>query len=180
MNLIEKYKGDNELDIEKIILDYSNYVIRIIKNTSNVLTDEDIEEIVIDVFLVIWNNKEKLEEDKNIEPYIISITKNLMKTKYRKLKLDLNVEDYEEHITSNYNIEEVIEQKEKNKIIENALVNMEQKDKNIFILFYYNSKSIKEIAKQLNLSDINVKTRLHRIRKKIKNFLVKGGYSYNE
>lgn len=58
MNLIEKYKSNNELDIEKIILDYSNYIIRIIKNNSNVLTNEDMEEIVIDVFLAIWNNKE--------------------------------------------------------------------------------------------------------------------------
>ncbi|MBD8922100.1 hypothetical protein EGR52_01540 [bacterium] len=41
-------------------------------------------------------------------------------------------------------------------------------DIEIVNLFYYSSRSIKDIAKILNISELNVKTRLHRIRKKIK------------
>ena len=43
-------------------------------------------------------------------------------------------------------------------------------------MFYYEELSIKDIAKELNISDVNVKTKLHRIRKKIKQELKRGGF----
>ena len=55
-----------------------------------------------------------------------------------------------------------------------------QKYREVFILFYYNSKKIKEIAKQLGISDFIVKSRLYRIRKKLKKELERQGYSYGE
>ena len=48
----------------------------IIKNSGCVFNNEDIEEIASDVFLVIWKNKEKLDINKEIAPYIAGITKN--------------------------------------------------------------------------------------------------------
>ena len=39
---------------------------------------------------------------------------------------------------------------------------------------------ITEISKKLNISEFNVKSRLYRIRKKLKKELEKGGYSYGE
>ena len=42
----------------------------------------------------------------------------------------------------------------------------------IIDMFYYYSKSTKEIANELNLTETNVRSKLHRIRKKIKrNFI---------
>ena len=49
-------------------------------------------------------------------------------------------------------------------------------DIKIINMFYYSSKSIKDIAKELKISEVNVKTRLHRIRKKIKQELKQGGF----
>ena len=43
-------------------------------------------------------------------------------------------------------------------------------------MFYYSNKSIKDIAKELKISEVNVKTKLHRIRKKIRQELRKGGF----
>lgn len=54
------------------------------------------------------------------------------------------------------------------------------KEYEIFIMFYYEAKSVKEIAKVLNLSTSNVKTILHRVRKTIKRNLEDGGYSYGK
>ena len=45
-------------------------------------------------------------------------------------------------------------------------------------MFYYNAQKIKDIAKILNISENQVKVTLHRIRKKIKKNLKKGGYDY--
>lgn len=48
---------------------------------------------------------------------------------------------------------------------------------NCFIIV---GKKGKEIAKELNITEIKVKTKLHRIRKKIKKELMEGGYEYGK
>ena len=50
----------------------------IIKNSGCVFDNEDIEEIASDVFLAIWKNKEKLDINKEIAPYIAGTTKKLI------------------------------------------------------------------------------------------------------
>ena len=52
--------------------------------------------------------------------------------------------------------------------IENKLNNMKEIDKKIFLEFYYYCKSIKDIAKEQNISIFSVKQRLYRIRNKLK------------
>ena len=59
--------------------------------------------------------------------------------------------------------------------IEQKIKGLKDIDIEIVNLFYYSAISIKDIAKKLNISELNVKTRLHRIRKKIKNELNHGG-----
>lgn len=144
------------------------------------LSNEDIEEIVLDVFFIVWNNREKLQDDLFIEPYIIGVTKNVIKNKYRTICSNYNIDDYDSIIEDPIDIQLLIEQQEKNKIIKSALDTMKEQDKEIFILFYYNSLSIKEISIKLSITENNVKTKLHRIRKKIKKFLIQGGYSYGK
>ena len=75
---------------------------------------------------------------------------------------------------------EIAEQKEQDRIIQNTLQHLKDKEYTIFIMFYYESKSIKEISKVLNLSKNNVKTILHRIRKRLKRNLEDGGYGYGK
>ena len=54
---------------------------------------------------------------------------------------------------------------------------MKEQDKDIFNLYYYGNRKINEISKILKITEFNVKSRLHRIRKKLKKELLKGGYS---
>ena len=54
---------------------------------------------------------------------------------------------------------------------------MKENDIFIFNLYYYSAMKISEIANILNISEFNVKSRLYRIRKKVKKELQKGGYS---
>ena len=177
IDLISKYKSNGDIKIEEIFEDYNNYIYTIVKNMSSHLSNEDIEEIILDVFLVIWNNREKLKSELPIKPYIIGITKNIVKNKCRNLiNIDYNLEDYENIIKDSIDISTLYEQKEENKLIKNALDSMKDIDRNIFILFYYNSMSISQIAYKLNISEINTKTILHRIRKRLKKVLIEGGY----
>ena len=176
---IREYIFDEKLDITNIIKDFAGYVFVIIKNSKYNFNDEDIEEIASDVFLVIWQNRNKLDINKEIKPYIAGITKNLIMKKQRTItNQNLDIELIERTIHDNLDVYYTAEEKEKTAIIMEELEKMKEEDKRIFMSYYYLSKKIKDISKELNISEIKVKSRLSRIRKKLKKELEKRGYGY--
>ena len=177
---IYNYMIDNRLNLKKAMNDYTNYIYAIIRNDYTNFTDEDIEEIVLDVFLTLWNNQNKLDINKKMSSYIAGITRNLIKKKYRQNKISENIEDYEERLIDFSNIEISFIQREKNTIINNELNSLKPEDKDIFIKYYYFEKSIKEIANYYNISESKVKSKLFRIRKRLHRVLKKRGYISNE
>ena len=159
------------------------YVYIIIKNSGYLFSNEDVEEIASDVFLIIWRNKEKLDINKEISPYIAGITKNLLRKKKRDIKnINENIKKY--HELQNYLSDKIdytqneAEEKEQIDIVTDELTKMKEEDKNIFTYYYYESKNIKEIANILGITEIKAKSRLSRIRKKLRKELEKRGYSY--
>ena len=174
--LIEKYFKNNELNMIKLVDDYYNYIGTIIKNFQNISL-EDEEEIISDVFFIIWNNKEKLDRKLEFSPYIAGITKKVIYKKYNQNRVSkLIYEDFEDDITDNFNIEKLLEEKEMNDCILRNLKSFGEKEYLVFTKFYYEDKKIKDIAKELELSVSSVKTTLHRTRKKVKEFLKIGGF----
>lgn len=167
------------MELEKIVNKYTNYLYTTVTNMSyGNLSSEDIEEIISDVFFIFWKNKEKFDTSKKLNLYLAGIAKNLIKSKYRKIHINSNIEDYESILIDNYDISYNYEQIEKARIIEDSLNCMQKEDKDMFVLYYYFSKSIKEIANELNCSEFKIKSKLFRIRKKIKTNLERGGYRY--
>ena len=180
-DVLGNYISNSVLDIEKMISEYSSYLYLIVKNMGSIaILDEDIEEIISDVFLAIWKNSENLNRHTNIKEYLTGIAKNVTRNKYRSTELNYSISDYEEKLFDNFNIEKLSEEKEQDGIIKKALKNISDEEYNIFIMFYYNGKKIKEIAELLHLSESNVKVKLHRIRKLIKKDLKNGGYGYDQ
>lgn len=165
-NQIKDYITANKLDLERIVKEYTPYVKRIVDNSlENCLQDEDKEEIITDAFFVLWKNKDKVFS--SLSSYIAGITRNLIKEKVRKKQIAYDISEYENIIEiSNVNLFES-EREEINKI-EKTFEKLSKLDYRILTMFYYSSRSIKDIAKELKLSETNIKTRLFRIRKKIK------------
>lgn len=167
--IINYYKSNNELDLEKIIKDYSNYINTIINNMAKLnLNDEDKEEIVSEVFFILWRNKDKLDYNKRLSSYIAGVTRNIVKEYLRKKQIHFDISDYENSLYSYDSLELLNDNIEEIKKIEKKLETIKEIDRKIFIDFYYSSKSIKDIAKEQKISEFSVKQRLYRIRKKIK------------
>lgn len=166
---IKCYMKNNELDIEKIINEYSSYISTIINNMSiDVLKDEDKEEIVSEVFFILWKNKDKLDINKYLSSYLAGITQNIVKEYLRKIKINFDISNYENILYSHNEIDFMVDNMEIINNIENKLKKMKDIDKRIFLKYYYYSKSIKDIAKEENISEFSIKQRLYRIRNKIK------------
>ena len=178
---IYEYMNNNSLDIEKITKDYSNYVHTIIKNSNIDFSNEDIEEIIVDVFFALWKNEKRLDINKSMSAYIAGITKNLIKNKIRnnsKKALE-NIDDFEDDIVDISNLELDVIKNEKEEIISNVLDNLKEEDKTVFIEYYYLQKSIKDLSDLLKMSEAKVKSKLFRVRKKLKKELKKRGYNYD-
>lgn len=171
---LENYYKNNEIDMDQIIEDFTPYITTIINNgTNDKISFEDKEEIFSDTFFILWKNRNRLNINVSLNSYLAGITKNLIKEKYRKLKIVYNISDFENDTLNCVNMYE--NDRESIWDIEQKIKGLKDIDKKIVNLFYYSSISIKDIAKKLNISELNVKIRLHRIRKKIKKELNNGG-----
>ena len=179
--ILKDYLLNDKVDIDKLLDDFYGYVYIIVKNGVSIyLTDEDIEEIVSDVFIAIWKNSDKLSYSTDLKAYLAGITKNIIKNKYRKTEVNFSISDYEEKIVDNSNLEKITEENEQNFIIKETLKTLKTEEYEIFIMFYYEAKTIKEIAKKLNCTVGKVKVILHRVRKIIRKNLEDGGYGYGK
>ena len=112
----------------------------------------------------------------SLDSYISGITKNLVKEKLKKRKITYDISDYENVIEYSQLQKMFPAEREEISKVESILENFKEIDLKIFKLFYYQDMSIKDIAKEERTSEFNVKTRLYRIRKKIKKELNDGGY----
>lgn len=179
-NLINQYMENNKLNIEKVMDDYTSYIYTIIKNKNScLLNEEDIEEIISDTFLAVWKNQKNLDENKEMSSYLAGIAKNIFSKKIRSTKNIIDLNEYKNNLYEIESLDLKAENNEKSRLIENAINDMKKEDKEIFMSYYYYSKSIKEIAINLKITELKVKSRLFRIRQKLKKVLEKRGYSYN-
>lgn len=178
---IADFENNNILNIEEIIENYNSYIYTILKNSMS--DSEDIEEILSDVFMILWKNYEKIDKSIKVKPYLVGITRNLIRKKYRILNVKHtieNIEDYENEVSDYINIEVLVEKNEKSKIISDTIDSMKKEEKQIFIMFYYKSKKIKEISKELKISESKTKIVLHRLRKTVKKKIKERGYDYGK
>ena len=170
MNILKENKKE-EFDLDKIINKFTPYIRKITNNmVGENLSYEDKEEILSDTFFVLWKNREKHIE--YLDSYIAGITRNLIKEKLKLRKITYNIEDYE----NKFSLTDIEMFSDERIEIEKCLKKLKEIDLKIFNMFYYFSKSTKDIAKELNISEINVCTRLSRIRKKIRKEFSKGGH----
>ena len=174
------YMENNKIKVEEVIKDYTNYIYAIIRNFNLNLSTEDAEEVVLDVFLALWKNTERLDINQSMTAYIGGITKNLIKYKFRGLKISDNIDDYQEKISNFENVEEIIIENQRQKIILEELNKFKKEDKAVFIEYYYENSSIEDIGEKLKMSESKVKSKLFRVRKKLSKSLKEMGYGYEE
>ena len=176
--LAEFYFNKNFLNLETIIDDYYSYIKSIINNSTNI-SEEDSEEIISDVFYIIWKNRDKIEKESYLSRYIAQITKNIVYKKYNNSLREVKTNSFEDNALELFDkssLEDLIEEREFNEIVLKNIEKMSKLDAEIFRKYYFEDKSIKQISKELNISKSNVKIKLHRTRKRVKELLKKGGF----
>ena len=153
--------------LEWFIDTYNAYVSTIVYNTlRSRMGQADLEEVVSDVFVAFWKNAGKVQPDK-VRAYLGAIARNAARSKLRSCGDDLSLDDNILVIDAD-TPECILEREETRQLVRQAVLSMEQPDREIFLRFYYYGQKQEEISNEMSMSISAVKSRLFRGREKLK------------
>lgn len=154
---------------------------RLLRLAKNVLpTTQDAQEAVNDTFLAVWNTIPPKRPDP-IAPYILRICKNISVSRLRVITAqkrsayEVALDELAETIGEN-TLERIIEARILGQIINQFLSTLSKTDRVIFLRRYWYGDQVKDIARQVGMTENAVSVRLNRLRSSLKNTLIKEGY----
>ena len=181
MRLIQYMNHQDEINyIERILAGETNLYSHFVNSYSNsiyslivriVLTNEDAEELTQDSFLKAFKKLDTFKGDCSFSTWLFRIAYNtaISATRKRKMEFPMVDEAMMESVPDEA-IETFFDQDEneiKLQKLEEAIAKLNVEEKTLITLFYTEDKSVAELTKVLDLSNDNVKVKLHRVRKKL-------------
>lgn len=166
--LLGRLKKRERNSIDEAIEVYTPYLSTVLYNmVGNRLAKEDIEEIVSDVFVMLWKNAEYIDLKKGtVKSYIAAAARNFELKRLNKKREctcldDIEVSDEKTSAESGL----------KNSVIWDAVMSLGEPDNEIFVRYYKYDEKIKDISKAIGLNVSTVKTKLSRGKNKLKRIL---------
>jgi len=127
----------------------------------NVLKDKEVcEDIVQELFIRVWNNREQININSSIRAYLSAATRYEIYRKIRDAKRFEPIVDEMVNMISGYTIQDALEYKELQTQISSVIDTLSPKCKNVYILSRNEQLSHKEIAGKLNISTKTVRNHL--------------------
>lgn len=128
------------------------------------LNRSDAEEITQEVFIKIWENRKKINPDKKLYSYILTISKNIIIDSFKKKVKNQATNQYQMNFMKPVNInnvEQEINLSELQNRIEEALINLPDRRREVFELSRIHGFSNLEIANQLKISPKTVENHIN-------------------
>lgn len=146
---------------------YTPYVCTVIRYIiGGSMTEEDVEETASDVFLVLWEQTERLSL-RTVRPWLGGVARNKARQKLRERGLTISL-DEDLLLTDSSDLEQSLVQADRDRIVREAVDAMEPPDREIFLRYYYHCQPVAEIARELQMPASTVKSRLRRGREKLR------------
>lgn len=164
--------------LHQAIDSYTGYVTTIVCRTLGPKQpQEDLEEIVSDVFLALWLHAGNLDADKPLRPYLAAIARNKAVDRLRTAAPELPLEDAV-NAASCPGPEEAAVRAEARDALTAAVCSLDEPERTLCLHYYYGGQPLKEIAAALGLKESTAKTKLRRARQQLKEILSKGGIDH--
>jgi RNA polymerase sigma factor (sigma-70 family) len=163
-------KGDQQVFAE-LVSRYQNYVFTLVMRFTE--NREDAEEVSQDVFVKAYRSLADFRGDSKFSTWLYTIARTSSITFLRKKKLETVSIDNEKTAVQLENRESsfsanVIEQKSRIKMVNEAIQLLSADDAQIITLFYKAEQSLEEMGKILGMEPNTVKVKLHRARVRLK------------
>lgn len=155
--------------IEAYGTDIYSFCIRLTQNR------EQAEELYQDTFLAMCE-KEDWKEEGNVKSYLLGITIKLWQNRKRKFswrkriaaEIPLSKEQGLEAFSTDENLEQHMVSKEEQEAVWKAVYKLPEQLRIVILLYYMEDFKVAEIAEKLSLSISNVKSKLMRARRYLK------------
>lgn len=187
---LDKEKADeNNLLLERIILGdehaFNQIYYQTNKNIYNavmayVKNKHIAVELVQQVYIKFWNNREKLKNVRSLKDYLFILAKNLTLDHFKKVTLEttffgnLKSRENEAPCTT----DEKIEQIEYDNLLMKAIGQLPPQQREAWLLINEQELSYAEIAVKMNISKLTVKRHLELSRKSVRDYLKSHFYTF--
>jgi RNA polymerase sigma-70 factor (family 1) len=129
------------------------------------------EEIVQEVFVKLWINRENIDEIKNMKSYLFMLTRNLSIDYLRKQKLEKEVfKEYSFVIAKDLYVEESMT-REVQRVMLDAVEQLHPQQKRVYQLKKFYGWRRDRIAKQLKISENTVKATMQKALYSVKKYV---------
>ncbi|WP_348739346.1 RNA polymerase sigma factor [Tenacibaculum sp. 190524A02b] len=132
---------------------------------------EEAEEVSQDTFIKAYKYLANFKGDSKFSTWLYKIAYRNCLDALKKRKEKYNTDTIDEvtlhKIKATDSVLEGIERKERAVIINECLLQLPEEERSILWLFYFKELSLKEIMEVTELSEANVKVKLHRARKRL-------------
>ena len=179
--IIRLYWERNERAIKETSVKYGRYCFRVAYNI--LLNKEDADESVNDTWFKTWecippHFPEVLATFVGKITRRISLNKWYYKTRKKRGggQVCLALEELEECISSDNEVEKLIEHKELLQLINTFLGTLPETERDLFVCRYWFFASIQELSEMFSFSESKTKSLLFRTREKLRMCLEKEGY----
>lgn len=169
--LIQKILKGNTHAFENVVNANKTMVYSIALRLSK--SREEAEELAQDVFMRVYENLHTFQGQSALKTWIYKIAFNwcMNKTKTKRHHESVSYETQFQLSDFTLNAYEQLAQAEMQEALKEALHKLDQVDSIIVTLFYLEEMSIDEISEVLSFSKSNIKVKLFRARKKLKEII---------
>ncbi|MBQ8238311.1 MAG: sigma-70 family RNA polymerase sigma factor [Oscillospiraceae bacterium] len=173
--MIRKMRSRDPAGLEALMDRYIPYVSAVVWNLLRFsMQPEDAEEVVSDVFLAAWNQAKDLQSGK-VKAWLAAVARNKAKSKLRSMAKDLPLEEDLLELPGRDSPETELTQTEERFLVNWAVNDLPEPDKEIFLRHYYHAQTVREISEEMALKESTIKTKLRRGRAKLKETLTRWG-----
>lgn len=179
--IIDLYWARQEDAITQTQIKYGTYCLSLAHNI--LPRREDAQECVNDTYLAAWNSMPP-HRPSILQAFLGKLTRRISIDRWRSLtsqkrgggNMDLAYEELSDCIPAHSDPAAQIEAQELAQDIGRFLDALPEVQRQVFLMRYFRMDPISRIAQTTGQSEANVKTMLHRVRNRLREFLQKEGY----
>ncbi|AFL82435.1 RNA polymerase sigma factor, sigma-70 family [Aequorivita sublithincola DSM 14238] len=157
-----------------IVMPFKDRLYRLAKRI--LVSNDEAEDAVQEVFLKLWKGKQNIENYKNPEAFAITMTKNYCLDRL-KSKQASNLKIVHSNYQNSENVEKIIEANDGVEIVFKIMETLPEQQKIILQLRDVEQFEFSEIAKMLDSNETAIRVALSRARKTVKDAMIKK-YNY--
>ena len=142
---------------EELLREYGKGAETYVKYKVSVM--EDAEDILQETYVQAFNSMSSLKNEESFRPWLISIARNKVNDYYRK-KAEVTEVPFDDAVVQYVTVNRPV-----NTSVSDTMKKLSDEERELLHLYYWEDMSVKDIARELNIPEGTVKSRLHKARK---------------